>query len=39
MADYVAAAARGMGAEVEQYEVEPGRPNLLARVDAVADAR
>jgi len=33
MADYVAGAARGMGAEVEQYEVEPGRPNLLARVD------
>lgn len=33
MADYVAEAARGMGAEVEQYEVEPGRPNLLARVD------
>ncbi|MCY4113805.1 MAG: M20 family metallopeptidase [Chloroflexi bacterium] len=33
MADYVAEAARGMGADVEQYEVEPGRPNLLARID------
>ncbi len=33
MADYVVEAARGMGAEVEQYEVEPGRPNLLARLD------
>ncbi len=33
MADYVAQTARTMGAEVELYEVEPGRPNLLARVD------
>lgn len=33
MADYVAKAARAMGAEVELYEVEPGRPNLLARID------
>ena len=33
MADYVAAAAGGMGADVELYEVEPGRPNLLARLD------
>ena len=33
MADYVAQAARAMGAEVELHEVEPGRPNLLARID------
>ena len=33
MADYVAAAAGAMGADVELYEVEPGRPNLLARLD------
>ena len=33
MADYVAAAAAAMGADVELYEVEPGRPNLLARLD------
>ena len=33
MADYVAQTARTMGADVELYEVEPGRPNLLARVD------
>ena len=33
MADYVVEAARGMGVDVEQYEVEPGRPNLLARLD------
>ena len=33
MADYVAEAARAMGAEVELHEVEPGRPNVLARLD------
>ena len=33
MADYVADAARAMGAEVELHEVEPGRPNVLARID------
>ena len=31
MADYVSQVARGMGADVEQHEVEPGRPNVLAR--------
>ena len=33
MADYVAEAARAMGADVELHEVEPGRPNVLARLD------
>ena len=33
MADYVAQAARAFGAEVELHEVEPGRPNILARID------
>ena len=33
MADYVSQVARGMGADVEQHEVEPGRPNVLARID------
>ena len=33
MADYVAQAARAMGADVELHEVEPGRPNVLARID------
>ena len=33
MADYVSQAARAMGADVELHEIEPGRPNLLARLD------
>ena len=33
MADYVADAAGAMGADVELHEVEPGRPNVLARID------
>ncbi len=32
IADYVADAARALGADVEMHEIEPGRPNVLARL-------